>query len=122
MNYTELTDQVLRKLKVLVAATDELLADAPAMSSYITRKCGEAVDWKVNDAIINGTGAGMPLGVMVAASTVSQAKETSQTATTINASKARMAKVMSHCMRIASRSLPSSMTREVGPMVMAVMS
>lgn len=74
----------LRKLKVLVAASEELLADAAAMSSYITRKCGEAVDWKVNDAIINGTGAGMPLGVMVAASTVSQAKETSQTAATIN--------------------------------------
>lgn len=75
----------LRKLKVLVSASEELLADASAMSSYITRKCGEAVDWKVNDAIINGTGAGMPLGVMVAASTVSQAKETSQTAATINA-------------------------------------
>lgn len=75
----------LRKLKVLVAASEELLADASAMSTYITRKCGEAVEWKVNDAIINGTGAGMPLGVMVAASTVSQAKETSQTAVTINA-------------------------------------
>ncbi len=75
----------LRKLKVLVAASEELLADVSAMSAYITRKCGEAVDWKVNDAIINGTGAGMPLGVMVAASTVSQAKETSQTAVTINA-------------------------------------
>ncbi|MEY2656168.1 MAG: hypothetical protein RLZZ524_3196 [Pseudomonadota bacterium] len=75
----------LRKLKVLVAASEELLADAAAMSAYITRKCGEAVEWKVNDAVINGTGAGMPLGVMVAASTVSQAKETSQTAATINA-------------------------------------
>lgn len=75
----------LRKLKVLVAASDELLADASAMSTYITRKCGEAVEWKVNDAVINGTGAGMPLGVMVAASTVSQAKETGQTAATINA-------------------------------------
>lgn len=74
----------LRKLKVLVAASEELLADASAMSTYITRKCGEAVEWKVNDAVINGTGAGMPLGVMVAASTVSQAKETSQTAATIN--------------------------------------
>lgn len=75
----------LRKLKVLVAASEELLADASAMSAYITRKCAEAVDWKVNDAMVNGTGAGMPLGIMVAASTVSQAKETSQTAATINA-------------------------------------
>lgn len=75
----------LRKLKVLVAASDELLSDAAAMSAYITRKCGEAVDWKVNDAIVNGSGAGMPLGIMTAASTVSQAKETSQTAATITA-------------------------------------
>ena len=75
----------LRKLKVLVAASEELLADAAAMSSYITRKCGEAVDWKVNDAIVNGNGAGMPLGIMAAASTVSQAKETGQTAATITA-------------------------------------
>lgn len=73
----------LRKLKVLVAASEELLADAPAMSSYITRKCGEAVDWKVNDAIINGSGAGMPLGILAAGSLVSQAKEGSQAADTI---------------------------------------
>lgn len=73
----------LRKLKVLVAASEELLADAPAMSAYITRKCGEAVDWKVNDAIINGSGAGMPLGILAAGSLVSQAKEGSQAADTI---------------------------------------
>lgn len=73
----------LRKLKVLVAASEELLADAPAMSSYLVRKSGEAVDWKTQDAIINGTGAGMPLGILNAASLVSQAKETSQVADTI---------------------------------------
>lgn len=73
----------LRKLKVLVAASDELLADAPAMSAYITRKSGEAVDWKVNDAILNGTGAGMPLGILNAASFVAQAKESGQAADTI---------------------------------------
>lgn len=73
----------LRKLKVLVAASDELLADASAMSSYITRKCGEAVDWKVNDAILNGTGAGMPLGILNSACLVAQAKETGQAADTV---------------------------------------
>ncbi len=73
----------LRKLKVLVAASDELLADAPAMSAYITRKSGEAVDWKVNDAILNGTGAGMPLGILNAASFLAQAKESGQAADSI---------------------------------------
>ena len=74
----------LKKLKVLVAASDELLADAPAMSGYLTRKMSEAVDWKVQDAIVNGTGAGMPLGIKNSGAIVSQAKETSQTADTIN--------------------------------------
>ena len=86
----------LRKLKVLVAASEELIADASAMSSYITRKCGEAVDWKVNDAIINGTGAGMPLGILNAASLVAQAKEGSQAADTIVAGN--IAKMYGRCM------------------------
>ena len=73
----------LRKLKVLVAASDELLADASAMSGYITRKCGEAVDWKVNDAIINGTGAGQPMGILKGGSVVEVAKVSGQTADTI---------------------------------------
>lgn len=93
----------LRKLKVLVSATDELLADAAAMSAYITRKCGEAVDWKVNDAIVNGSGAGMPLGIMAAASTVSQAKETSQTAATINF--ANVSKMYGRCIKGAGANL-----------------
>jgi HK97 family phage major capsid protein len=67
-----------------VAASDELLADAPAMSGYLTRKMGEAVDWKIQDAIVNGSGAGMPLGIKNSGVIVSQAKETSQTADTIN--------------------------------------
>ncbi len=85
----------LRKLKVLVAASEELLADAAAMSSYISRKCGEAVDWKVNDAIINGTGAGQPLGIMKSASVVSQAKESGQAADTIVAGN--IAKMYGRC-------------------------
>ena len=83
----------LRKLKVLVAASDELLADAPAMTSYLTRKMGEAVDWKVNDAMINGTGAGQPLGILNAGATVSQAKESGQAADSIVA--ANIAKMYS---------------------------
>jgi HK97 family phage major capsid protein len=75
----------LRKLQVLVAATDELLADATAMSGYITAKCGAAVDWKVQDAILNGTGAGMPKGILTASSLVTQTKESAQTAATVNA-------------------------------------
>lgn len=74
----------LKKLKVLVPVTEELLADSTAMSSHITRKMGVRLDWKVQDAIVNGLGAGQPLGITKSLAYVSQAKETSQTADTIN--------------------------------------
>lgn len=93
----------LHKLRVLVPATDELLADAPAMSAHLVKKMGEAVLWKSNDAIINGTGAGMPLGILNAASLVAQAKETSQTADTINATN--VAKMYGRCIKGAGANL-----------------
>lgn len=87
----------LKKLRVLVPASDELLADSVAMSAHLTRKMSEAVLWKTNDAIINGTGAGQPLGILTAASLVAQAKETSQVADTIVA--ANVAKMYGRCMK-----------------------
>lgn len=83
---SELKESTLRlkKLTCLVGATDELLADATAMSSYITRKMGIRLDWKIQDAIVNGIGSGQPLGITKSSAFVSQAKETSQTADTIN--------------------------------------
>lgn len=93
----------LHKLRVLVPATDELLADASAMSAHLVKKMGEAVLWKSNDAIINGTGAGMPLGILAAGSLVVQAKETSQTADTINATN--VAKMYGRCIKGAGANL-----------------
>lgn len=93
----------LHKLRVLVPATDELLADSAAMTAHLTRKMGEAVLWKSNDAIINGTGAGMPLGILTAAALVAQAKETSQTADTIVA--ANVAKMYGRCIKGAGANL-----------------
>lgn len=78
----------LHRLTALVPVTEELLEDAPAMAGYITSKAGEKLAFKVNDAIINGTGAGMPLGIMNAPCKVSVAKESSQTAATFHADNA----------------------------------
>lgn len=75
----------LHRLTALVPVTDELLEDAPAMGGYVTRKAGEKIAFKLNDAIINGTGAGMPLGLMNAPCLVSVAKVASQVAATIHA-------------------------------------
>jgi HK97 family phage major capsid protein len=74
----------VHKLAALVPVTDELLEDAPALGSYVQRKAGDVIDFKVTDAIINGTGAGMPLGILNSPATVSQAAEGSQVAATIH--------------------------------------
>lgn len=73
----------LNKVIALVPLTDELLEDAPAMASYVNRKAPEKIVFKVNDAIINGTGAGMPLGILKSPGTVIVAKESGQTADTV---------------------------------------
>ncbi|MEY2633850.1 MAG: hypothetical protein RIR00_2504 [Pseudomonadota bacterium] len=108
----------LRKLKVLVAASDELLADAPAMSAYITRKSGEAVDWKVNDAILNGTGAGMPLGILNAASFVAQAKESGQAADTVVA--LNIAKMYARTIMSGGSNMVWLMNPDVFPQIMTL--
>lgn len=74
----------VEKLTCLVPVTDELLEDAPALGSFVQRKAGDVMDFKVSDAIINGNGAGAPLGILAAGCTVSQAAESSQVADTIH--------------------------------------
>jgi HK97 family phage major capsid protein len=73
----------LHRLKALVPVTDELDQDAPALADWLTWRFTEAIRWKMNDAILNGTGTGMPLGILNAASTLSVTKEGSQTAGTL---------------------------------------
>jgi HK97 family phage major capsid protein len=78
----------LNRLTALVPVTEELLEDASAMSGYVTGKAGEKLAFKINDAIVNGTGVGQPLGIMNAPCKVAVAKETSQTATTFHINNA----------------------------------
>lgn len=73
----------LNKVTALVPVTSELLEDAPMMSSYLRRKVPEKIDFKVNDALINGTGAGQPKGILQSDALVSVAKESGQAADTI---------------------------------------
>ena len=72
------------KLTALIPVTEELLEDAPALDGYLRRKTPVKFDHKIQTAIINGTGAGEPLGILNSGCLVSVAKETSQTADTIN--------------------------------------
>ena len=54
----------LKELMVLVPITNELLADAPALGSYITPIAASRIQWKTNEAILFGTGGAQPLGCM----------------------------------------------------------
>lgn len=73
----------LRKACALVYTTDELLADASALESYLMRVYPEELMWLVEDGIVRGTGAGTPLGILAAPALVTVAIEAGQLNTTL---------------------------------------
>ena len=73
----------LKKASAAVYVTEEQLQDTTAMESYVMRILPEEIRWGVEDSILNGTGAGMPLGIESSGATVSVAKETGQAADTV---------------------------------------
>lgn len=79
----EQLDLGLQKVVGLVYSTDELLADSLALEAVVNEALPEELTFKVEDAIINGVGGGMPSGILNAAATISQAAETGQAPATI---------------------------------------
>lgn len=75
----------LHKLTGLAYASEEMLEDLPAMASYISQGFADEFTFKIDDAILNGTGTNMPLGILNANNTalVTIAKETGQAAGTL---------------------------------------
>jgi len=73
----------LRKLIGLAYATDELLADSTALEAVMQRAFAEEFGFKLDDAIINGDGAGKPKGILNSDALVTVAKETGQLAATV---------------------------------------
>jgi HK97 family phage major capsid protein len=73
----------VNKVHVLIYTTEEMLEDVSYLSSFINRVGPEEINFKITDAVINGDGAGKPLGILNSACLVSQAKDTSQTADTV---------------------------------------
>lgn len=71
------------KIISLVPLTDELLDDAVSMANYVSRKAPEKIDFKLTDAIINGTGVGQPLGILGSAGLVTIEAESGQAADTV---------------------------------------
>lgn len=71
----------LKKLTGLCYATDELLQDAAALEAVIRQAFAEEFGFKIDDAILSGSGEGEPLGILNSGAIVTVAKETSQTET-----------------------------------------
>lgn len=73
----------LNKLFALMYATDELLADTTQLAAVTRVAVNEELTWKAENAILRGTGAGQPHGILNSNALVTVAKEAGQTADTI---------------------------------------
>ena len=73
----------LKKLTGLCYATDEMLQDAVALEAVLNQAFAEEFGFQMDDRVIWGTGAGMPLGIMNGPCLVTVNKETGQLAKTV---------------------------------------
>lgn len=73
----------LHKLVGLCYVVDELLADSTMLENVIRTAFSDEFSFLLDDAVINGTGVGQPLGVLNAGCLVSIPKETGQLADTV---------------------------------------
>jgi HK97 family phage major capsid protein len=64
----------LKKVAALAYATDELLADATALQSWLTTNVPKELAFQVENAFINGDGVGKPLGILNAPGLLSFAR------------------------------------------------
>ena len=74
----------LQKLTGLCYATDELLQDASALEAVIMQTFPQEFTFKVEDAIINGTGSGQPLGILNSGAVVQVAKDSGDSSATVS--------------------------------------
>ena len=118
---TEPRSIVLHELYAFVLATEELLEDAPRLNARLTKKAGQAIAWKRNNAMVYGTGAGQPMGWINSPALVTVPKGDTQAADTIIAEN--VLAMFSRLLRIPgdkpfwlanSDTLPQLMTMTVG--------
>ena len=73
----------LEKLMGLAYCTYELNEDSSFVDSFLTRAFTTGIKRKLESAIVGGTGAGVPLGVLKSSALVEVAKESGQAADTV---------------------------------------
>jgi len=96
-----------KKLTAYTEVPNELISDsAISFEAFINQIFPEALGFYEDDAFINGTGVGMPLGMLDAGNTslVSATAETGQPATTV---------VWENIVKMFARMLPSSLGRAI---------
>lgn len=93
----------LKKLMGLCYATDEMLQDSTALEATINKAFPEEFGFVLDGAILDGTGAGQPLGVNNTAALVAVAKEAAQAADSVVA-----ANVLKMFARMPARLIPGA--------------
>jgi HK97 family phage major capsid protein len=76
-------DIKLSKLLAFCQMTDELMQDARLMETFVRDSYAEEVGYKLDDSILNGSGKGLPLGILNCPALVTVAKESGQTSDTV---------------------------------------
>jgi HK97 family phage major capsid protein len=74
----------LQKLMALVPLSDELVADTNALDSYLPGKVADSIRWKVNEALLFGSGNGQPLGCFNSGASIMQVKDSNQATLTVS--------------------------------------
>ena len=75
---------VLNNLTGLAFTSNEILEDSPiSLEPLLTVAFSDAMAWTMDNALLNGTGSGQPLGALNAGCLVSVAKEPGQVANTV---------------------------------------
>ena len=68
----------LKKLAVLTYVTDELVTDVPALNDFLRTTVEGEYAFRIQDALIRGTGTGAPLGIINSGALISVAAEAGQ--------------------------------------------
>jgi len=72
------------ELYVFVDVTNKLLRNAPQVVGQLINECApDEINFKINDAIVNGTGGDQPRGILSSGAEISVAKEDGQLAATV---------------------------------------
>ena len=108
----------LKKLMSLMYTTDELLQDSTALSAIAGQAFAEEIMFMTEDAIMEGTGAGQPLGILNSAARVTVAKETGQASGTIV--KENIDKMWSRCWARSISNAIWYVNQDIMPQLMAM--